>query len=150
MRVSWQGLELIRTFEGFSAVPYLCPAGYATIGYGHVVLAHEVWDRPIDEARGMQLLEKDAQAAEVAVRRLLPNVTAQNGFDALVSFTFNLGAAALQRSQLRQAILRGETEAIAKQWLRWVYAKGRILPGLVRRRQAELALYTQRDFTELS
>lgn len=141
MRTSHAGLTLIKRFEGFSARPYRCPAGYMTIGYGHVVLPGEVWEDAIDEDAAGRLLAVDVMVAERAVMRFIDAIKEQARFDALVSFTFNLGAAALQRSQLRQAVNRGDDEAAARQWVRWVYAGGRVLPGLVARRQAELGLY---------
>lgn len=140
MRTSEQGLALIRRFEGFAAVPYRCPAGYMTVGYGHVILPHERFDR-IDERTAAALLQEDVRIAEREVLRMISRIPHQGAFDALVSFTFNLGGAALQRSSLRRAINGGDDEEAARQWMRWVYAGGRMMAGLVRRREAELALY---------
>lgn len=140
MRSSDAGLALIRRFEGFSATPYRCPAGYMTIGYGHMLAPGEHYDR-IDEEKAQLLLRQDVRVAEYEVMRLVTRVVHQGAFDALASFTFNLGGAALQRSALRRAINRGDDEETARQWMRWVYAGGRIMQGLVTRRKAELALY---------
>lgn len=96
------GLNLIKRFEGFSPTIYICPAGYPTIGYGHVVLAHEQdqFAAGIMQADATELLRKDVRIAERAVLRLISVPLTAGQFDALVSFTFNLGAGALQRSTL--------------------------------------------------
>ena len=104
--VSDKGLDLIKRFEGFIGEVYFCPAGYPTIGYGHVVKDDEDFSAGIDKAKGEKLLRQDAQIAERAVLHLI-NVPLTDGqFDALVSFTYNLGGGALQRSTLRRKINR--------------------------------------------
>lgn len=141
MDASPQALALIAAFEGFAATPYRCPAGILTIGYGHAVRPGEDYSHGISEAQAMALLATDAAAAAQAVVRLIDVPLRDQQRDALVSFTFNLGAGALQRATFRRAIRRGEHEAVPAQLMRWVYAGGRVLPGLVRRRQAEGWLY---------
>lgn len=138
MQVSADGLALIRRFEGFSAEVYRCPAGFLTVGYGHRVAQAEA---PISRDMAERWLQEDAAVAARAIRRLIAVPLTQGQFDALVSFTFNLGAGALERSTLRQVINRGEHEEAPRQLLRWVYAGGRVLRGLVLRRQAEALLY---------
>ncbi len=138
---SEDGLRLIRRFEGFSAVPYLCPAGYLTVGYGHVVKNPDAFRQPITEDEATEILMVDVETAECAVLRLISVPLTDGQFDALVSFTFNLGAGALQRSTLRRKINSEEHEDAAAEFLRWVWASGRKLNGLIRRRQAEAALY---------
>ena len=139
--ITQNGLDLIKRFEGFSRTVYFCPAGYPTIGYGHVVKDDEDFSAGIDEAQAEELLRQDAQIAERAVLRLI-NVPLTDGqFDALVSFTYNLGGGALQRSTLRRKINREEHAEVPKQFMRWVWAGGRKLKGLVRRRAAEAGLY---------
>lgn len=95
----------------------------------------------VSEAEGHALLASDVRKAEEAIGRLIAVSLRQNQFDALVSFTFNLGAAVLQRSTLRRVINRGEHEAAPAELMRWVWAGGRKLPGLVRRRAAEARMY---------
>ena len=139
--ITQNGLDLIKRFEGFSRTVYFCPAGYPTIGYGHVVKDDENFSAGIDEAQAEELLRQDAQIAERAVLRLI-NVPLTDGqFDALVSFTYNLGGGALQRSTLRRKINREEHAEVPEQFMRWVWAGGRKLKGLVRRRAAESDLY---------
>lgn len=138
MKTSADGLALIQRFEGFSATPYRCPAGWWTIGYGHVIRPEE-WEKlcRVDQGIAHWLLAQDVVAAERAVVRYIRVALTQGQFDALVSFTFNLGAGALQRSRLRRVINRQEHEAVPNELMRWVWAAGRKLPGLIRRRGAE-------------
>lgn len=138
--VSSEGIDLIKRFEGFSATPYLCPAGYWTIGYGHV-LKSRTNGTSITELQAEALLLQDVKNTEGDVRRLIPVALTQGQFDALASFTYNLGAGALQRSTLRQKILRGEHENAVLEFQKWVYAGGRKLPGLVKRRAQEAIFY---------
>ena len=140
-RTGQAGLQLIRQFEGFSPTVYRCVAGYDTIGYGHRLRAGETFPQGLDESAAQALMQQDLLAAEQAIDRLLPVPLKDYQFDALASFTFNLGAAALQRSTLRQCILRHEHEAAAYEFQRWIYAGGKKQAGLIRRRNAESALY---------
>lgn len=138
-RVTDAGLDLIKQFEGFSPTIYMCPAGYPTVGYGHVVLPAE---RPrfaegITETVAEELLHQDVQIAAAAVARLIRVPLTAGQFDALASFTFNLGAGALQRSTLRAKVNRSEHEEVPNELLKWVWAGGRRQPGLVRRRTNE-------------
>ena len=139
MKTSDYGIALIKHFEGFSAMPYRCPAGYYTIGYGHVLKKNS--PTHVNEAQAENVLRDDVRIAESAVVRLIHRALLQHQFDALVSFTFNLGAGALQRSQLRRVVNRGEDAAVPVQLARWVYAGGRKLPGLLKRRAAEGNMY---------
>ena len=138
-----EGLDLIKRFEGFAPKIYLCPATWPTIGYGHVVRENErerLADG-IDEATAEDLLRRDVGTAERAVLRLIRVPLADGPFDALVSFAFNLGSGALQRSTLRRKVNREEHAAVPAEFRRWIWAGGRRLKGLVRRREAEAVLY---------
>ena len=139
------GLALIKRFEGFAPVVYICPGGWPTIGYGHVVRDGEQdgYADGIDEATAEALLRRDVGTAERAVLRLIQVPLADGRFDALGSFTFNLGAGALQRSTLRRKVNREEHDAVPAEFRRWVWAGGRKLKGLVRRREAEAGLYVE-------
>lgn len=139
--ITQDGLNLIKQHEGFSETVYVCPAGYPTIGYGHVVKPTENFSCGISEVEARDLLREDVQAAESAVLRLISVPLSDGQFDALVSFTFNLGSGALQRSTLRRKINREEHADVPAEFLRWVWAGGRKLKGLIRRREAEAALY---------
>jgi GH24 family phage-related lysozyme (muramidase) len=141
--VTDEGLNLIKRFEGFSPATYFCPAGYPTIGYGHVVMPgeRERYANGISQVEATDLLECDVQVAERAVLRLTTVPLTDSQFGALVSFTFNLGAGTLERSTLRRMVNRGENGDIPSELAKWVWAGGRRLPGLLRRRQAEGRLY---------
>jgi lysozyme len=143
--VSQQGLALIKRFEGFSPTIYLDAAGLPTIGYGHLLRPGEaeMFARGISEEAGIALLIKDVQKAEQAVLRLVHVPLSEGQFDALVSFTFNLGSGALQRSTLRRKVNREEHADVPPEFMRWIWAGGKKLKGLVRRRAAEAALYEQ-------
>ena len=137
------GLWLIKRFEGFSPGIYTCPGGWPTIGYGHVVRDGEQvrFADGIHETTAEDLLRRDVGTAERAVLRLIRVPLADGQFDALVSFAFNLGAGALQRSTLRLKVNREEHDAVPAEFRRWVWAGGRRLKGLMRRREAEAARY---------
>lgn len=135
------GLSLIRAFEGFSPVPYVCPAGFPTVGYGHLVREGERFDMPLSPKDGEALLRADLPHYEDAVCRLIEIPLEALCFDALVSFTFNLGEGALAASTLRRLINAGRLADAGTQFDRWIFAGARKLPGLVRRRAAERALW---------
>ena len=135
------GLDLIRSFEGFRPTVYLCAAGWPTVGIGHVVREGEDFSAGVTEEEALQLLAQDAGAAERAVLRNICVPLSDEQFDSLVSFSFNLGGGALQRSTLRARVNREEHEEVPPEFLKWCRAAGVILKGLLRRRRAEADLY---------
>ncbi|MFO0110639.1 MAG: lysozyme [Alphaproteobacteria bacterium] len=143
MKTSASGLALIKIHEGLSLVPYRCPAGVWTIGYGHAMRSQEVakYTNGISEAEAGALLLMDVALAEAALRRLVNVPLTVGQFDALVSFVFNLGAGRFQASTLRMKLNRGDYEAAAQEFPKWVWAGGRKLPGLIRRRHDEMAVF---------
>ena len=136
-----KGIFLIQAFEGFSAFPYRDVAGLWTVGIGHLIKPSETFTEPITQQEGEALLRKDLWTAERAVLRLIRVPLNDSQFDALVSFTFNLGSGSLQRSALRAKINRGEYEAAGDEFLKWVYVGGQKSKGLLRRRIAERAMF---------
>ena len=141
-------IELAKRFEGFHRVPkadpgrahpYICPAGYWTIGYGHLC---DPKHPPITEAEAEIYLAHDLQTALAATLRYCPGLIAepQGRLSAIVDFTFNLGAGRLQTSTLRRRINQRDWVASAAELRRWVYGGGRVLPGLVIRRDTETTL----------
>ncbi len=142
MRLSQTGLAFIARFEGFSSKKYICPAGIPTIGYGHVVLPSENFPKEgISKHQALEILRNDVSKAQHAVSRLIKIPLNQNQFDALVSFTFNVGAGALQRSTLRMKINNKEYQQVAEEWRKWCRAGGKPLKGLKIRREAEILLF---------
>lgn len=134
-----EGLILLKRFEGFRITEYLCPAGVRTIYWGHAIRPGETFDNTV--AEGERVLAFDVSRAESAVRRLVGQPLDEFQLAALVDFTFNLGAGALQASTLRSKLNRGEYGDAANEFPRWVYAGGVKLPGLVLRRYAEQKLF---------
>lgn len=141
--ITQQGVNLIKEFEGFSPTIYLDAAGLPTIGYGHLLRTGEaeMFRRGISHEAAVALLIKDVQSAERAVLRLISVPLTDGQFDALVSFTFNLGSGALQRSTLRRKVNREEHDGVPQEFRKWVWAGGRKLKGLINRRNSEARLY---------
>lgn len=142
MNPSLRCLELVKRFEGFRAKPYLCPAGVPTVGYGHtegVSLSDPAISREMAEA----LLVKDLVAFAAGVARMLSAPVSQNQFDALVSFAYNVGLGNLQRSTLLRRVNAGDVAGAAREFAKWTKAKGIELPGLMKRRAAERALFEE-------
>ena len=142
-------IELPKRFEGFHRVPksdplrrahpYICPAGFMTVGFGHLCAPDHP---PITEAEAERYLADDLTTALNATLRYCPVLATEpeNRLAAIVDFTFNLGAGRLQTSTLRRRINQRDWAGAAQELRRWVYGGGRVLPGLVARRHAELSL----------
>lgn len=141
MKISKRGIELIKKYEGFKPYAYLCPAGVVTIGYGHTKGVR--LGQTCTEAEAEQFLREDLEIAEAEVNKVADEVRlSQGNFDSLVSFTFNLGARNFQTSTLRKKVLNDPTDTtIMGEFGKWVYVKGKVSPGLQRRRLEESKLY---------
>ena len=138
MKTSDKGIEQIKTFEGFRTMPYMDVVGKWTVGYGHLMVSGDgtVQGSPITMGQATQLLRGDLHIAENAVNSCGVELT-QNEFDALVSFTYNLGVGALQRSTLLKLLKAGNKEAAANEFPKWSMAGGRETPGILKRRLIE-------------
>lgn len=143
MHISTAGLALIKASEGLVLKAYLDAVGVLTIGYGSTG-AHVKPGMVITEARAESLLLEDLARFEAAVRKLCP-VTTQGQFDAMVSLSFNVGERAFEGSTLRRLHNAGNYVGAAAEFARWRFAGGKELPGLVKRRAAERALYEGRS-----
>jgi lysozyme len=140
-------IELAKRFEGFHRVPkfdperrahpYICPAGYWTIGFGHLCNPKHP---PITEDDAESYLARDLVTALNATLHYCPVLATEpeGRLAAIVDFTFNLGAGRLQTSTLRRRINQRDWVAAEQELRRWVYGGGKVLPGLVVRREAEL------------
>jgi lysozyme len=165
MRTSEKGIHLMHLFEGYRDKPYKCSAKIWTVGYGHAMYADQlrlpnarvgnysgmirdeyplkpqdnrVWSKPELEA----LFKDDLVSFERGVLRLAPNLDGRQAkFDACVCLSYNIGLGNFQRSGIRQKILRGDWENAAEGFLDWSKAGGKVLKGLLRRREAEKALF---------
>lgn len=166
MKLSKAGADLMHRFEGCRNKPYLCPAHIWTIGYGHVLYQDQI-KLPMVRVEGKdipmirkemplkpednrvwskeeieELFAADVATFERGVLRLVPGVVGKQGaFDALVSISFNFGLGNLQRSTIRMKANRGDWEGAADAFMAWTKGGGKVLPGLVKRRMAEKALF---------
>lgn len=148
MTVPQAAIEMAKRFEGFerrvksstpvTAVPYICPAGFWTIGYGHLC---DPKHPPTTEMEAEVYLARDLQTALAATLRYCPVLASEpeGRLAAIVDFTFNLGAGRLQTSTLRRRINQRDWLRAVQELRRWVYGGGKVLPGLVTRREAEAA-----------
>jgi lysozyme len=145
LSLSSAGLALIQTCEGLRLKPYKCSAGKWTIGYGHTTVSKVLSEAKVQitEDQARKLLEYDLGDAERAVKRLVKVPLTQGQFDALVSFTFNLGEGRLGSSTLLAKLNGGDYAGAAEEFGRWTRAGEAVLPGLVKRRAAEKALFVK-------
>ena len=157
MKVSPAAIAMIKHHEGVRNRPYRCPALLWTVAVGHVIdpthaaVKYEErknlaipagWDRVLSAGEVDAILAQDLARFERGVARLCPAALNSQGiFDSLVSFSFNVGLGNLQRSGLRMKTNRGDLEEAADEFLKWTKAAGRVLPGLVKRRMDERAMY---------
>lgn len=146
-------IDLAKRFEGFCRVPksdphhaypYVCPAGFWTIGYGHLCDAKHL---PITLEEGEAYLAADMDDALRATLRFCPVLAteSESRLAAIVDFTFNLGAGRLQTSTMRRRINQRDWPTATQELRRWVYSGGNVLPGLVARREAEINLLKKSD-----
>ena len=146
MNVSKAGIALIKHHEGVRSRPYRCPANLWTVGVGHLIgdgkLLPDSYNRTFSQEEIDGILKSDLRRFELGVHKMLPNVPLrQHEFDAIISFCFNLGLGAFQRSTLRQALLRGDKKAAMESLVKYCRAGGKILKGLQTRRLDEKALF---------
>jgi len=140
MKLTPAGKKLIQEFEGLSLVAYKCPAGKLTIGYGHTG-ADVTKDLVITATKAGEILEADIARFAFKIRPLIKYPINDNQFSALLSFAYNLGAGALAGSTLLKKLNSGDVKGAATEFGRWVFCGKDKLPGLVRRRAAEKALF---------
>lgn len=150
MKMSEEGLELIKEFEGCKLEAYKCPAGVWTIGVGSTLYEDgskvQKGDYLESEDEAMDLLALTLGKYEQSVAKAVHVPLTQNEFDALVSFTYNVGGANLASSTLLKLLNSGESKSIvAKEFHKWNKAGGKELAGLTRRRQAEARLFLAND-----
>jgi lysozyme len=156
MSLEHRVIEMIKHHEGVRTKPYQCPALIWTVGVGHVIDQSHIrvkleerkalpipagWDRVLSMGEVDEMLAKDLGSFEAGVRRLCPDGLTAGRLGALTSFAFNVGLGNLQRSTLRMKHNRGDYEGAAEAFLDWTKANGKVLKGLVTRRNDERALY---------
>ncbi len=139
MKASKAAYILIQQFESLRLTAYKCPGGVCTIGYGHTSGVQE--GMTITSAEADKLLAEDIEVCEKQINSLNLSLN-QNQFDALISFLFNVGIGNFRKSRLLSLIKADpDDNAIMDEFLKWVYAGGKVLPGLQRRRLSEMKLY---------
>ncbi|MBH3360774.1 lysozyme [Pseudomonas guariconensis] len=141
MRTSQRGLSIIKSFEGLRLQAYKDAVGVWTIGYGTTRGVNA--GMKISKEQAERMLLNDVQRFEPEIERLVGVPLSQNQWDALVSFTYNLGAANLESSTLLRKLNAGDYAGAADQFQRWNKAGGKVLAGLTRRREAERALFLE-------
>lgn len=145
MNLSVEGINLIKRFEGVRSRPYRCSAKLWTVGVGHLIgdgkSLPKSWNRTFTAEEINALLIRDLSRFERGIRMYIKVPLRQCEFDALCSFSFNLGLGTLQRSTLRQKINRGDKEGAAKEILKYCRAGGKIIKGLQIRREAEYRMF---------
>ena len=147
MKISQEGLALIKKFEGCELKAYHCAAGVPTIGYGST---HGVtMDMEITQEEADELLMDDVHKFEEAVTRAVKVPLEQHQYDALVSWTFNLGPSNLSSSTMLRVLNEGNYDEVPAQIKRWNKAGGKVLQGLIRRREAEALLFEGKEWHEV-
>jgi lysozyme len=146
MKLSDKGYELIKRFEGYSDRPYKCPAGISTIGYGNTYYPNgtkvKITDRAITREYANEILAHTADEFAEDVLKIVKSKITVNQLNALTSFAYNVGVANLQKSTLLKLVnINANDGNIAKEFLKWNKAAGKVLNGLTNRRIAESALY---------
>jgi len=148
MKASNSCIELIKQFEGFKSKPYLCPAKVPTIGYGSTYYADgtkvKLTDPAITEEQGKELLFNTLKQYVDAVNKYVNVELTQNQFDALVDFAYNAGTGALQKSTLLKILNENKIDEASLEFGKWVKAGGKVLKGLVNRREKEKALFLKK------
>jgi len=144
MKPSQQCYDLIKKYEGYSGIAYLCPARVPTIGWGSTMYDNgkkvQMGD-VISKARAEELLVYEVEHFANHIRRLDLGLN-QNQFDAIVSLVYNIGITAFRKSTILRLICKNPNDRdIAVQFGRWVHGGGKMLPGLVKRRKDEMELY---------
>lgn len=148
MKVSSNGINLIKKYEGCRLNAYKCPAGVWTIGYGHTKDVKK--GMKITQNQANELLEDDLKRIGNTIIQLVNVSMHQNQFDALVSFTFNCGSSALKRSTLLKKLNNKDYEGAANEFIKWNKSNGKVLNGLVKRREEEKALFLKSSIKYLS
>ena len=142
-----EGLALIKKFEGCELKAYQCSAGVWTIGYGHTKDVVEGME--ITQEQAEQMLVDELHEYESYVNEYVTVALSQNQFDALVSWVYNLGPANLSASTMLKVLNSGEYEDVPAQMKRWNKAGGKVLEGLIRRREAEACLFVGKEWFEI-
>ena len=147
MKISQEGLALIKRFEGCRLEAYKCSANVLTIGYGHTGGVKETDTITQDEAD--KLLQEDVEQFEKHVDDNVTVELGQSQFDALVAWTFNLGVGNLRESTMLKKLNSEDYASVPSEMKRWNKAGGKTLDGLIRRRKAESLLFESKEWHQV-
>lgn len=153
--ISKEGRQLIEHFEGRAKKVYICPAGKATIGIGHVIQPGEMFTQPLSDEQIDALFARDIRRFEQAIHVNVAVDLTQSQFDGLVAFAFNVGTEGFRMSTLRKLLNKGLYKEACGQFARWNKATDPktgamvVLPGLTRRRRCEALLFSGKDIAFL-
>ena len=147
MKISEEGKALIKKFEGCELKAYKCPAGKWTIGFGHVksVKEGDEWS----QSHAEHMLDVELEEYEGYINDLVDIQLSQCQFDALVAWIYNLGPTNFRTSTLRKKLQYDTLDEVPYQIKRWNKANGKVLDGLVRRREAEALLFQGKDWSQV-
>ncbi len=141
-------IAITTAHEGFRASPYNDPVQFCTVAYGHLITRkpcskteYEQYPQPLSKEQGIVLLRQDMRFAEIAVGRAITRELTDGQYGALCDFTFNVGAGNFRKSRLRKLINEGDFDAVPAEFRRWRRAGGKVLDGLVKRREREISLF---------
>jgi lysozyme len=147
MKVSEEGKCLIKKFEGCELKAYRCPAGKLTIGYGHVkgVKEGDEWS----QSHAEHMLDVELEEYEGYVNDMVTAPLSQSQFDALVAWIYNLGPSNFKKSTLLKVLNEEEYDQVPREIKRWNKANGKVINGLVRRREAEARLFKSEEWIDI-
>jgi len=154
MQMSQEGIDaLLKKFEGCKLKAYRCPAGICTIGYGHTSAAGNptvVDGLTIRQDQAEAILRSDLVKYETAVHNMVEQSLTQHEFDVLVDFAYNAGVGNLKSSTLLKKVNAGQFDAVPAELMKWTKGGGKVLAGLVRRRQAESAWWLAHEMVSMT
>lgn len=146
MKISNKGIALIKKWEqgrkgGFASTSYICSGGKKTIGWGHVILPEDNIIEPIDDKKAEELFDRDMEEVEAIINDQVKVKLTQGQFDSLCSLVFNIGEDNFKQSTLLKFVNKELFDKVPTQFLRWVYSRKKLLPGLKNRRNDEVKLW---------
>lgn len=134
-------VDLITQFEGFCSIPYICPAGKRTIGYGEIMTPKDK-RKKITKEEGKVFVRRRAEEIYEQLQKLLPFGLEENQYVALISFIYNIGIGAFEHSTLLKKMLNNSPNNLLRtEWMKWVHSNGKVLKGLTIRRAKEWNIF---------
>ncbi len=148
MKISENGIKIIQRFEGFRALPYKDQGGLSTIGYGHLIREGEHFLLPLTPESAVNIMLNDLAPVELSITDCVKVPLNQNQFDALCSFTYNVGISTLVYSPMLRILNTGKFDVAMEHWKLYDHVAGIVNDGLYKRRLAEIELFNTPIETE--